>query len=409
MNPLRSYSIVTSAYWSFMLTDGALRMLVLLYFHQLGYSAITLSFLFLFYEFFGIVTNLFGGWIAQRYGLRLTLNLGLFLQPLALIGLSFLDKNWPPTLAILFVMGIQALSGISKDLTKMSSKTAVKFLIPQDQSSKLFKWVAILTGSKNAIKGAGFFVGGLLLQTYGFEMSLWILSAVILVALLSSLIFLSGDMGQVKSKSKLRGIFQQKSEIKTLSAARVFLFGARDIWFVVAVPIYMTTQFGWNFTQVGTFMASWVIGYGLIQSLAPSILKIFSKSRAPDGKLAFKISAALTLVMASIALFYASQNLSFYPAWLSTHVVIIGGLMIFGAVFALNSSVHSFLVLEYADGDKVATSVGFYYMANAVGRLVGTLLSGLLFQWGGISYALLGSVMFLIFTSLISLKLPKST
>ena len=392
-----------------MLTDGALRMLVLLYFHQLGYSAITLSFLFLFYEFFGIITNLFGGWIAQRYGLRLTLNLGLFLQPLALIGLSFLDKNWPPILAILFVMGIQALSGISKDLTKMSSKTAVKFLIPQDQSSKLFKWVAILTGSKNAIKGAGFFVGGFLLQTYGFEKSLWILSTVIIIALLSSLIFLNGDMGQVKSKSKLRGVFQQKSEIKILSAARVFLFGARDIWFVVAVPIYMTTQFGWSFTQVGTFMATWVIGYGLIQSLAPSILKIFSKSQAPDGKLAFKISAILTFVMASIALFYASQSLSFHPVWLSTHVVIIGGLMIFGAVFAMNSSVHSFLVLDYAEGDKAATSVGFYYMANAVGRLVGTLLSGLLFQWGGISYTLLGSVMFLIFTTLISLKLPKST
>ncbi len=398
MNQLRAYGVVTGAYWSFMLTDGALRMLVLLYFHKLGYAPVTLAFLFLFYEFFGIITNLFGGWLAHRFGLKSTLIWGLMLQPFALIGLTFMNQEWQPAIAIPFVMAIQALSGIAKDLTKMSSKTAVKYLIPEDKSSSLFKWVAILTGSKNAIKGAGFFVGGFLLQRFGFDYALWILAGIILLALASSLLFLPQEIGKAKSKSKLKGLFQQKSEIKILSLARVFLFGARDIWFVVAIPVYFTTTFGWNFTKVGTFMALWIIGYGFIQASAPALLKRLTNGEAPDGKTALIISTLLTIVMALITTLFVAN--------ICPQVSILGGLLLFGAVFALNSSVHSFLVLEYSDGDKAATNVGFYYMANAVGRLVGTLLSGLLFQAGGVGWALVGSTLFLAITSIITLKLP---
>lgn len=399
MNGIRSYSVVTGAYWSFMLTDGALRMLVLLYFHELGYSPVALAFLFLFYEFFGIVTNLFGGWMAQRFGLKSTLVWGLALQPVALLSLTLMDRSWAPSVAIPFVMAVQALSGISKDLTKMSSKTAVKFLVPEDQSSKLFKWVSVLTGSKNAIKGAGFFVGGFLLQIMGFQSALWTLSGIILAALLASLAFLPSEIGVAKAKSKLKGIFEQKKEIKVLSAARVFLFGARDIWFVVAIPVFLTTTFHWDFSQVGTFMACWVIGYGMIQAMAPPILKTMTQGRSPGGQTAWVISLVLTAVMGLISLLFAGG--------VAQQATIVAGLFLFGAVFALNSSVHSFLVLDYADGEKAAVNVGFYYMANAVGRLLGTLFSGLLFQWGGVLWALLGSTLFLLFTSLISMFLPK--
>ncbi len=401
MKALRSYATVTGAYWSFMLTDGALRMLVLLYFHQLGYSAVTLAFLFLFYEFFGIVTNLFGGWLAHRFGLKSTLVWGLALQPLALIGLTFMNPEWAPAVAVPFVMAIQALSGIAKDLTKMSSKTAVKFLVPEDQSSALFKWVAVLTGSKNAIKGAGFFVGGFLLQKLGFDYALWALAGIIFLALFSSLVLLPGDIGAAKTASKLKGLFDQKREIKILSAARVFLFGARDIWFVVAIPVFLASTFGWSFTQVGTFMAFWVIGYGAVQASAPAVLKHFTRGQAPGGKSALVISLILAGVMTLIAVLF-SQNIA-------PHIVIVGGLFLFGAVFALNSSVHSFLVLDYADGEKAAVNVGFYYMANAMGRLIGTLLSGLLFQWGGVLWALAGSAVFLGLTSCITLFLPKGS
>jgi predicted MFS family arabinose efflux permease len=399
MNPLRNYAIVTGAYWSFMLTDGALRMLTLLYFHKLGYSSVTLAFLFLFYEFFGMVTNLFGGWLAHRNGLKSTLVYGLALQVVALLGLSWMQEDWSAMVAVPFVMGVQALSGIAKDLTKMSSKTAVKFLVPKEKSASLFKWVSILTGSKNAIKGGGFFVGGLLLQRFGFQQALWVLAAGVLLAFLAARFFLPREIGKAKSAgNKLSGIFEQNREIKILSAARLFLFGARDIWFVVAIPIFLTTAFGWSFSEVGGFMAVWVMLYGGVQSVAPAVLKKRNRGCAPGGKMAWELTASLFACMTVIAgLFYVGVALE----W-----VVVVGLYLFGALFALNSSVHSFLVLDYADADKAAVNVGFYYMANAGGRLLGTLLSGLLYQFGGVGMCLAGSAVFLGCSMLISFRLP---
>ena len=398
MKKLRSYALVTVSYWSFMLTDGALRMLVLLYFHEQGYSPVSLAFLFLFYEFFGIVTNLYGGWLAHKFGLKKTLLWGLMIQPVALIALSCLQGDWKPIIAIPFVMAVQALSGIAKDLTKMSSKTAVKFLIPEDKSNKLFKWVAILTGSKNAIKGAGFFAGGLLLQLFGFKIALWLLAALVIIAMVLSMIFLTDDLGVIKKSSKLKNIFSQKKEIKILSAARVFLFGARDIWFVVAIPVYLSTVFQWSFAEVGSFMAIWVIVYGFMQASAPLLLKKWLKGKAPDGKSAFYISIVLTVVMALITLIFISG--------ITPKISIISGLYLFGIMFAINSSIHSFLVLDYADGKKAAVNVGFYYMANAVGRLLGTILSGVLYQSGGVLVTLIGSTFFLLLTTVITSFLP---
>lgn len=397
MNKLSSYGIVTGSYWAFMLTDGALRMLVLLYFNKLGYSPVTLAFLFLFYELFGMITNLLGGWLAQGKGLKFTLIMGLSIQPIALIALSFMNNSWSPALAIPFVMIVQAVSGISKDLTKMSSKTAVKFLVPEDQSSSLFKWVSLLTGSKNTIKGLGFFVGGFLLQTVGFQYGLWILAGIILAVLVLSLTSLPESIGETKSKIKFKKLFNISNSLKLLSGARVFLFAARDIWFVVALPVYFSAVFGWSHSQVGGFMAMWVIGYGIVQGFAPVILKFWTKGEAPTGVTASNVSGILMLTMTVIALLFA---FNIHPAYSITI-----GLIIFGVIFALNSSVHSFLVLDYAQGDKAASNVGFYYMANATGRLIGTLLSGLLFQFGGILWALAGSAVFLVVSYIITRKL----
>ncbi|MBB6481182.1 organoarsenical effux MFS transporter ArsJ [Spirochaeta isovalerica] len=396
---INGFAIVTGSYWAFMLTDGALRMLVLLYFNQLGYSPVTLAFLFLFYEIFGIITNLMGGWLAQAKGLKYTLILGLMIQPLALITLSFMQSSWPPLFAIPFVMIIQAFSGIGKDLTKMSSKTAVKFLVPADRSSSLFKWVSLLTGSKNTIKGLGFFVGGFLLQTVGFRYGLWILAALIIIVLILSLTSLPQSIGETKNKMDFKKLFDISDKLKLLSGARVFLFASRDIWFVVALPVYFTAVFGWSHVEVGGFMALWVIGYGIIQGSAPLILKFWTKGQAPTGTAATNVSMLLALIMIAITFLFA---FSIGPA-----LTITIGLVIFGFVFALNSSVHSFLVLDYAHGDKAAANVGFYYMANATGRLIGTLMSGLLFQFGGVLLALAGSAIFLVVSYLITRKLQK--
>jgi predicted MFS family arabinose efflux permease len=400
MTSLRNYALVTAAYWAFTLTDGALRMLVLLHFHELGYDPVQLAFLFLFYEFFGVVTNLVGGWIAAHMGLRVTLFGGLALQVASLGMLSFVSEDWSRAISVGYVMAAQAISGIAKDLTKMSSKSSIKLLVPDNAESKLFKWVALLTGSKNALKGAGFFLGGLLLSVLGFGPSLWAMAGMLAVVLLVCVLSLPGEMGKAKSKTKFKGLFSKSREINVLSAARFFLFGARDIWFVVGVPVFLSSQLGWSFAQVGSFLAAWVIGYGVIQSVAPSLIRAWTGGRAPQGRAAQVLAL---LLAATTALIVVGLSAGYPPA-----MVILVGLGAFGIVFAVNSSVHSYLILAYSDGDEVALDVGFYYMANAGGRLVGTLLSGILYQLSGLAGCLWASAAFALATAGLSQRLTAS-
>jgi predicted MFS family arabinose efflux permease len=398
MSSVRNYVLVTGAYWAFTLTDGALRMLVLLHFHELGYTPVQLAFLFLFYELFGVVTNLVGGWIAANTGLRTTLLGGLALQVFALTMLSLLDPTWGRTASVVHVMSAQALSGIAKDLTKMSSKSAIKVLVPEDAHSSLFEWVAILTGSKNALKGAGFFLGGALLAALGFRDALLGMAGGLLAVLAGTTLSLPREMGRAKVKKRFRGILSKSRQINVLSAARFFLFGARDSWFVVGVPVLLSVHLGWGFTQVGGFLAAWVIGYGVIQSLAPAVIGRFTGGRAPRRRAAQVLAFVLAGVTAAIAGGLASG--------LDAQWLVLGGLAVFGVVFAINSSVHSYLILAYSDGDEVALDVGFYYMANAGGRLVGTLLSGLMYQVGGLAACLWTSMAFALVTGVLSLSLP---
>lgn len=392
---VRQYMLVTFNYWNFTLTDGALRMLVVLYFHDLGYSTLAIASLFLFYEFFGVVTNLIGGWLGARLGLNKTMNIGLGMQVAALVMLA-VPGAW---LTIPWVMLAQAISGIAKDLNKMSAKSAIKTLVPDEQQGALYKWVAILTGSKNALKGAGFFIGGLLLSLVGFKAAVLIMAAVLLLVLFGSLIWLEADMGKAKSKPKFKHIFSKSGSINILSAARMFLFGARDVWFVVALPVYLGSVFGWDHLWVGGFLALWVIAYGFVQGIAPRITGK-AQGKVPDGSAALYWAALLAGVTGLIA--YGVQ-IGWQP-----QLVIIVGLLIFGAVFAVNSSLHSYLIVSYAKGDGVSLDVGFYYMANAMGRLIGTILSGWVFQMAGLAACLWVSFTFLALTTFISLYLPKA-
>ncbi|WP_406732200.1 organoarsenical effux MFS transporter ArsJ [Vibrio scophthalmi] len=391
---VRQYMLVTFNYWNFTVTDGALRMLVVLYFHDLGYSTLEIASLFLFYEFFGVVTNLIGGWLGARLGLNKTMNLGLGMQIVALVMLA-VPNAW---LTIPWVMLAQAMSGIAKDLNKMSAKSSIKSLVPDDQQGALYKWIAILTGSKNALKGVGFFVGGLLLSLVGFQVAVLLMAGLLGLVLIGSLFGLDRDMGKAKTKPKFSQIFSKSEPINILSAARMFLFGARDVWFVIALPIYLGSVFGWSHLWVGGFLALWVIAYGFVQGLAPKITGK-AQGRVPDGSAAFAWAALLAVITAGIA--YAVQI-----GWQPQFVIVVG-LMIFGAVFAVNSSLHSYLIVSYAKGDGVSLDVGFYYMANAMGRLIGTVLSGWVFQMAGLSACLWVSFAFLAITTVISIKLPK--
>ncbi len=393
----RNYGIVTAAYWGFTLTDGALRMLVLLHFYRLGYSPFTLAFLFLLYEAAGVLANLIGGWLAAKFGITRMLSVGLSTQIIGFLLLSMLSPDWAAGLSVAWVVLAQGVCGVAKDLTKTASKSAIK-ITAGEASGQLFKWVAWFTGSKNAMKGVGFFLGGLLLDLLGFRGALWAMAAMLAVVLVAVLASLPPMMGKSRASKSARELFAKNRAINLLAAARVVLFGARDVWFVVWVPVFLYAS-GWTFTMVGGFLALWTIGYGLVQAIAPSLVKRSEDGLSTEVPAARLWSGLLALVPIALAL---AVTLSVpHLTW-----VVVVGLGIFGFAFAVNSSVHSYLILAYAGSEKAAEDVGFYYAANAAGRLIGTLLSGLLYQWGGLLAALVGSAVMLVLCWLITLFLP---
>ncbi|MFM9110121.1 MAG: organoarsenical effux MFS transporter ArsJ [Prochlorococcaceae cyanobacterium] len=403
LSPLQQYGIVTANYWAFTLTDGALRMLVVFHFHRLGYSTLEIALLFLFYEFFGIVTNLTGGWLGARFGLRLTLWAGTLLQVLALLMLVPVAASWPRAVSVAYVMAAQAISGIAKDLNKMSAKSAIKSVVPDTPEDRgagaqhLFRWVAILTGSKNALKGVGFFLGGVLLATIGFNAAVAVMAAGLLLAFALTLVLPAG-MGQMKGKAPFRSLLAKSRAINLLSLARFFLFGARDVWFVVALPVFLEATLGWRFWQVGGFMGLWVIGYGIVQASAPALRRSWGQTRPPGVAALVFWSAVLAAIPALIAI--ALWRQVGQPG-----LAVVVGLAAFGLVFAMNSSIHSYMVLAYTDQESVSLNVGFYYMANAAGRLAGTLLSGALFLLGGLPACLIVSSLMVAMAWLVSLRL----
>ena len=397
----RNYAIVTAAYWGFTLTDGALRMLVLLHFYRLGYSPFTLAFLFLLYEAAGVLANLVGGWLATHYGIARMLTVGLVTQIVGFVLLSLLDPGWTAAMAVAWVVVAQGVCGVAKDLTKTASKSAIKITqaeAKEEGAGQLFKWVAWFTGSKNAMKGIGFFLGGVLLETLGFRGALWAMAGLVALVLVGVVVSLPPMMGRKKASKSVRELFAKNPGINALAGARVVLFGARDVWLVVGVPVFLYSA-GWTFTMVGTFLAVWTIGYGLVQALAPHIVRRSADGLSREVPAARLWSALLAVVPVLLAVAVAMQ----VPAleW-----VVVAGLGVFGFAFAVNSSVHSYLVLAYAGSEKAAEDVGFYYAANALGRFIGTLLSGLLYQWGGLLYALIGSALMLGLCWAATLALP---
>jgi MFS family permease len=395
--PLLHYGLVTTAYWGFTLTDGALRMLVLLHFYRLGYSPFALAFLFLLYEAAGVLANLIGGWLATRYGIQRMLLVGLCTQIIGFLLLSALSPEWTAAMSVAWVVLAQGVCGVAKDLTKTASKSAIK-LTAGAASGQLFRWVAFFTGSKNAMKGVGFFLGGLLLQTLGFQASLWVMAALLAGVLVGVAAFVPPLMGKGRASRSARELFAKSRGINLLAVARVALFGARDVWFVVGVPVFLYAS-GWNFTMVGGFLALWTIGYGLVQALAPALVRRSEDGLSTEVPAAQRWSALLAAVPVGLALAVALE----LPRleW-----VVVVGLGLFGVAFAVNSSVHSYLVLAYAGSEKAAEDVGFYYAANALGRFIGTLLSGLLYQWGGLLFSLSGSAVMLIACWAVTLALP---
>ena len=398
MSTIRNYLIVTASYWGFTLVDGALRMLVLLHFFRLGYTPFALAFLFLLYEAAGIAANLGGGWLASRFGIPRMLAVGQSLQIAGLIMLSVLDPGWSAALSVAWVVAAQGIAGVAKDVTKTASKSAIKATAAQG-SGQLFRWVAWFTGSKNAMKGIGFFVGGLLLELVGFRPALWLMAGLLAIILAAGLLLLPRALGKAKSSKSIKELFGKSRGVNLLAAARIFMFGARDVWFVVGLPVFLYAS-GWRFLEVGGFLAAWTIAYGAIQAIAPTLV-----TRSADG-LSREIPAArlwaALLAAVPIVLVVVMQM----PGLWRPDIILVCGLALFGLPFAVNSSLHSYLILAYAGSEKAAEDVGFYYAANATGRLMGIVLSGLLYQTGGMTACLIGSAAMLTVCWLVTFLLP---
>jgi predicted MFS family arabinose efflux permease len=397
---VRNYLIVTASYWGFTLVDGALRMLVLFHFFKLGYSPFTLSFLFLLYEMAGIVANLGGGWLASRYGTPRMLAVGQTLQIAGLAMLSFLNPAWGAIASVAWVVAAQGIAGLAKDFTKTASKSAIK-ATSAEGASQLFRWVAWFTGSKNAMKGLGFFLGGLLLDAVGFRAALWLMAGLLAIIFAAGLLLLPRELGKAKSSKSMRELFAKSSGVNLLAAARIFMFGARDVWFVVGLPVFLYFN-GWTFLQVGGFLAAWTVAYGFVQAIAPSLV-----TRSGDG-LSREVPAARVWAAALVAVPLLLAMVLQLPQLWRPDIIVVIGLSIFGLPFAVNSSLHSYLILAYAGSEKAAEDVGFYYAANAAGRLIGILLSGALYQLGGMIGCLIGSAAMLIICWLATLLLPSA-
>ncbi|MCW5737107.1 MAG: organoarsenical effux MFS transporter ArsJ [Enhydrobacter sp.] len=397
----RHYLVVTASYWGFTLVDGALRMLVLFHFFRLGYSPFTLAFLFLLYEFAGVVANLSGGWFATRYGIPRMLAVGQGLQVAGLVMLSLLDPAWTMAASVAWVVAAQGIAGLAKDFTKTASKSAIK-ATSVEGAGQLFKWVAFFTGSKNAMKGIGFFFGGLLLELLGFQGALWLMAALIGVVFVAGLLFLPRQLGKAKSSKTVRELFAKSRGINLLATARIFMFGAREVWFMVGLPVFLYAA-GWTFIEVGGFLAAWTIGYGVIQAVAPSLVARSADGLSKEIPHARLWAGVLFAVPVVLALLLREPDL-----W-RPDMVLVAGLALFGVPFAINSSLHSYLILAYAGSEKAAEDVGFYYAANAAGRLIGILLSGALYQAGGIVACLAGSAAMLLVCWLTTLPLPHSS
>jgi hypothetical protein len=411
LKALWPFIIITITYLLFTVTDGAVRMLVLLHAYNKGFTAMEVAIMFTLYELMGAVTNLAAGVAGSKWGIRATLISGLLLQ---IVGLGMLygwSDDWSKGEAIVYVTIAQAMCGIAKDLTKLGGKTVTKLVTPEEKQVRLFKLVSALTGYKNSLKGVGYFMGAALLD-WSYEAAISVNIGFIIVALPFAIFGLTTQLGRVASKNiTLAAVFKQSDNINYLSLARLFLFGSRDLWFEVPLPFYLRSPegLGWPRAAVGALLASYIIIYGQCQSYSPQLV-LAPLKQSPPNKWACILWNA---VLAVCPIFMGAMALtSMYdePGDSSTGKVatLMIGVFSFAIIFAINSAVHSYLVVKYAEGNKVAMNVGFYYMANAFGRLTGTIISGALYSYvgsnvnDGLAACFLASLVFVVISTVVT-------
>ena len=383
---LGPFVVVSLSYVLFTMTDGAVRMLTLMHAHAIGFTAMEVATTFTLYELCGAGTNLAAGVAGARFGIRGTLVCGLVLQLAGLGTLFAWDASWSRGRAMAFVTCAQALCGVAKDLTKLGGKTVTKLVTPDDAQRSLFKLVSGITGLKNSFKGVGYFIGAAMLGV-SYEAALWTQIGLIVVALPFAIFGLDASLGKVSKKNiTLGAVFKQNRNMNVLSLSRVFLFGSRDLWFEVPLPFFLRSAegMGWPRSAVGALLAGYIIFYGQLQTWTPQAFLAPLRQNPPNKHAAVVWNFALVSVPLFLGAFVQSAMFRDHPGETTAKTVVIFiGVFVFAFLFAVNSAIHSYLVIKYAEGNKVAINVGYYYMANAFGRLIGTIVSGALYSYVG--------------------------
>jgi len=403
--PVHNLYVTVWSFNLFTITDGAIRSIILLYANKLGFNAILIAVMFSMYELAGVFTNLFGGVIATRYGLKFTLLCSLVCQ---VVGLGLLLTIEPifgdlETMtnkggATAFITFCQALSGIAKDLMKLSCKSMPKLVSKPGDDDKLFVLVAWVTGLKNSFKGFGSIVGAILINFTSLVTSVCVLLGIIGLIVPAPILYMDKFLGMNKKNAVFNlKVLQKGRDVNVLSLARFFLFGARDIWYEIAAPLFLSQALLWSDWTVGLFLGGYTIVYGFFQT---SVSKLFKKSSKENLSSLAKVfnglppvsqvknwayGTAAQLVVWSCILYPLYRHLintgnSDGALW-GINIVFVFGVLCFAILFAVNSAVHSYFIVRYAGKDKLAMDMGFYYMANAGGRLVGTLLSGVIYYY----------------------------
>lgn len=393
-------------------------MIVLLHAYQLGFSAWLTAIMFSLYELAGVVTNLAAGLAGSRWGIKATLVTGLVVQ---LVGIGLLygfrdawgapGQQWK---GLVYITLAQALCGVAKDLVKLGGKTVTKLVTPDEKQSALFKLVSWITGFKNSMKGIGYFIGAASL-TVNVQFALGLLLFLILLALPAALFGLRRDLGRTRSANvTLRQVLSPSSNVMRLSVARAFLFGSRDLWFEVPLPFFLRDKLqgiGWARPATGAALALFIIVYGQVQSWTPQLV-LQPLRQAPANKLVQVLwNAMLTVVPACLAAALLGSHIFTGHQHGASVAVLMCGLAAFCVIFAINSSIHSYLILRYSEGDSVAKSVGIYYASNAVGRFVGTLVSGAIYEYSSdskaraLGYCFVASACFSLISTLLTLRI----
>ena len=374
----RAITIVALGYWSAALTNGALRVIVPIYFASVGVSISKIAFLFFLFKFAEIFAPMGIGVMLNRLGYKRTFIAGLVVH--SVISSFYMVPSFVLLYIERFVRGLLYMADMSAVYVKhFSLKEKQRFLIN------------MILGLKEASKGIGMIGGGLLIAVLPIENTLLIFSAFTAVSAFVALWYLPDLKEQVKLPVlKIWGAVDKK--IKTLGLGFGLLNGGLDAWGVVVLPVYLTKVLGVTPAFVGTVMMAEYIFQGLIVTFFSKYVNLRWEPRT------LLILSGLLLIPVSLALSLAT---TLYP-----FLTLVFVYMFF---FSVAMVYYNHLMLDFASEEKTSLDLATYTTLTNIFKPIGVFASGLLAESLGFSSAYYFASLLILSSTLTCLALPKAT